>query len=90
MALLKAAKDLFVDGRGATLAELAERACVGRDAARTHLPKLKSRGHMQIIGSRRVDYRNRPVAEYAPVDPDAPVIGEGWVNLGNCLSGWAR
>lgn len=93
-ALIQAARDVVADlglpNRGATLAELAARACVGRDAARMHVPKLKSRGQLQIVGERRVDYRNRPVAEYAPVDVDMPLVEQGWVDLGQCMADWVR
>lgn len=98
-ALIQAAREVVAElgqqdsaggRRGATLAELAARACVGRDAAHTHVPKLKSRGHLQIVGERRVDYRNRPVAEYAPVDVDAPLVEQGWVDLGKCMADWVR
>jgi AcrR family transcriptional regulator len=89
-AIIQAAFDLAMPGRGATLAEITERACVSRQAARDHIPKLKSRGHLQIVGERRVDYRNRPVAEYAPVDPTTPILGHGWVDLGMCMADWVR
>ena len=84
-ALMKAAQELSAQGRGATLAELAERACVGRQVARDMVPKLKSRGCLQIV-----DYRNRPVAEYAPVPEIESRAGHGWVDLGRCVAGWAR
>lgn len=92
-ALLQAAHDLAYSGRGATLAELADKACVGRDAARMHVPKLKSRGHLQIVRERRVDYRNRPVAEYAPpkvISLEDVQAMTGAVVLGNCMQSWAR
>ena len=84
-ALMKAVHELATDDRGATLVEIAERACVGRDAARTHIPKLKSRGHLRIVRERRVAYRNRPVAEYAIAH-----AGQlpGSMVLANCLQSW--
>jgi hypothetical protein len=99
-ALIRAAKDLAHERnreaaaatstrRGATLAELAERACVGQQTARNLVPKLKSRGQLEIVGLRKVDYRNRPVAEYAPPDLDHP-SQHGWANLGHCLKNWTR
>ena len=93
-ALIQAArevvKDLGMPNRGATLAELADRSCVGRDAARRCVDNMRRSGVLQIVGQRRVEYRNRPVAEYVPVDHDAPVIGAGWVDLGQCLADLAR
>lgn len=82
------------DGRkGATLAELATRACVGRKTARDLVPKLKSRGQLLQVGERRVEYRNRPVAEYAPAKvlslEDVQEMA-GPAVLGNCLQNWTR
>ncbi len=103
-ALVKAAEDFVREiqqmpeaertCKGATLAEIAVRACVGQPTARHLVPKLKSRGHLQIVGQRKVDYRNRPVAEYAPV-PRGDLFDEsrgpsGAAVLGNCLQAWAR
>lgn len=90
VALLQAARDLYSGQHGPTLAEMAAHACVGRDAARLHVPKLKARGHLQIVGTRRVDYRNRPVAEYAPAGVTAAVQGAGWVDLGQCMADWVK
>lgn len=90
-ALIQAARDLATSGRGATLAELAHRACVSRDAARDHVPKLKSRGHLQQVGTRRVEYRNRPVAEYGPTPEHSEnTVTQGWVDLNLCMADWVR
>ncbi len=91
-ALIQAARELARDGRGPTLAEMASKACVSREAARHHVPKLKSRGHLQQVAERRVDYRNRPVAEYAPVGSavDSPQPDAAWANLGLCMADWVR
>lgn len=92
-ALIQAVHDLAANGRGATLAEIADRACVGRQAARVHVPKLKSRGHLEIVGERRVTYRNRPVAEYGPAKvlslEDVQAM-TGTAVLSNCMQGWTR
>ena len=99
LALLQAAhairRERAASGQGATLLELVHRSQVGYQVARNLVPKLKDRGQLQIVGKRQVDYRNRPVAEYAP---SAPVVlsvedvqaGAGWVDLGHCLSSWTR
>lgn len=92
-ALLRAAKELSAQGRPATLVELAHHACVSRDAARQMVPKLKSRGHLQQVGERRVEYRNRPVAEYAPAIDSSNNDEEGmtgFVALEHCLQAWTR
>lgn len=93
-ALIKAARDVVADlsmpNRGATLAELADRSCVGRDAARRYVDNMRRSGALQIVGQRRVDYRNRPVAEYVPVDRGMPLVEQGWVDLGQCMADWVR
>jgi hypothetical protein len=106
MALIQAAHDIVREigqpGRGATLAEMCARARIETEKgvmqvsmheARNLVPKIKSSGALDIVGTRRVNYRNRPVAEYAPpscADHDEPLILAGCVVLGNCLATWAR
>jgi DNA-binding transcriptional regulator YhcF (GntR family) len=88
-ALLAAARELLTPDQGPTLQELAERAQVGREAARRTVDNMKRHGHLRVVRTRRVAYRNRPVAEYAP----AQVISEaseGFVDLGAAVAGWAR
>lgn len=90
-ALLSTANRLSAAGRSVTLAELAAGACVGHHAATMTVKNLRRSGHLKIVGLRRVTYRNRPVAEYAPrsVEADSPAAPAG-VDLGRCLSAWAR
>lgn len=52
--------------RGPTLQELAQRACVGGAAALNTVKNLTRSGALVPVHSRRVPYRSRPVAEYAP------------------------
>lgn len=93
-ALMKAARDVVAElgqpNRGATLAELADRSCVGRDAARRYVDNMRRAGALHIVAERRVGYRNRPVAEYVPADPGLLLVEQGWVDLGQCLAGWGR
>lgn len=90
-ALLSTANRLSAAGRAVTLAEMAAGACVGHQAARKSVSNLKRYGHLKIVGLRRVDYRNRPVAEYAPATVEAEgVNAPAGVDLGRCLSAWAR
>ena len=90
-ALLSTANRLSAAGRGVTLAEMAAGACVGQQAARNLVPKLKRRGHLQIVGLRRVSYRNRPVAEYAPVPVAAEAVNDAdLADLGQFMRAWAR
>lgn len=65
MALLDAARRLCINGRRATLRELAAAAQVGRDAARRTVYEMAKAEVLFPAGERRVSYRNRPVVEYA-------------------------
>lgn len=91
-ALISAAQALATPERAPTLRELAAHAQVGMDAAAATVKNLSRSGRMQKVRERRVDYRNRPVAEYAPAAGQVPAhrAGHGWVDLGQCLHGWAR
>lgn len=97
-ALMQAARDVVVDlgqpNRGATLAEMAKLAGsklpLGRDVARRYVDHMRRAGALRIVAERRVDYRNRPVAEYVPVDHGILHVEQGWVDLGHCMAGWVR
>ena len=88
--LLQLACKLSAAGRGVTLAELAA-AGFGRDTVRMVVPNLTRRGQLRITGTRRVSYRNRPVAVYEPVavvaDVDQPDSGPAV--LCRCMATWA-
>lgn len=87
-ALLQAAEALAQPGRGPTLQELAAKACVGLVTARRTVDNMRRAGQLtKLPAGRRVAYRNRPVAEYAPAQPVAQ--GEGFVDLGDVLRVWA-
>jgi hypothetical protein len=73
-ALLHAAGALASPGHGGTLREITALACVGRAVAGYTIPKLAARGHLDVVCERRVDYRSRPVFEYAPADPQLQKI----------------
>lgn len=96
LALLQASHAIRAErastGQGATLLELVHRSQVGYKVARALVPKLSARGQLTKVGERKVPYRNRPVAEYVPTDmveaSTEPVIGAGWVNLGDALQHW--
>lgn len=91
-ALLGAAHSLCTPTRGATLAELAAHAQVGRDHARCMVAALKRHGALQIARTRQVPYRNRPVAEYVPqviaANDALNHAGAGFVDLGQMLQVW--
>lgn len=97
LAILRAAHSIKLErasnGQGATLRELVARSQVGLQVARNLVPKLKARGHLEIVGEQRVAYRNRPVAQYLPTVKESLLVddvqsGAGWVDLGNCLKNW--
>lgn len=68
-ALLTACVELSANsGQGATLRELAQRACVGLESARKTIDNMARAGQLCIAGQRHVAYRNRPVAEYKVKD----------------------
>lgn len=68
VALLGAARELFTPDRAPTLAELREHAKVGADAAAHTVKNMTRHGALRKVRDRRVAYRNKPVAEYAPAD----------------------
>lgn len=90
-ALLQACHDLTTPERAPTVRELAAAAGVSLRAATDTVKNLRRIGLLQIARDRRVDYRNKPVAEYVP--------GTGWVAaqqangsaaLAVALQGWGR
>ena len=83
-ALLQAAHALATAGGGATLRELSAKACVGTEAARRAVDNMKRQGRLHVVRTRRVTYRNRPVAEYAP----APLPSTR-MELGQVFQVWA-
>jgi hypothetical protein len=65
VALLQAVGELATHERGATMREAAARASMGVAAARSTMRNMVRAGTVVIARTRRVPYRNRPVAEYA-------------------------
>jgi hypothetical protein len=65
-ALLQACMLLATPEQGATLREIAARAQVGLAAAEATVKNMRRAGVIRKLRERRVDYRNRPVAEYVP------------------------
>ncbi|MFI8616502.1 hypothetical protein ACIGHN_13455 [Acidovorax sp. NPDC077693] len=51
---------------GPTLREIAHRACVGLDAAQDTMKNMVRAKVVHTVNTRKVPYRNRPVAEYRP------------------------
>jgi hypothetical protein len=90
-ALLGAVQVLATPTQAPTLAELAAHAQVGREHARCMVAALKRHGALQIARTRRVPYRNRPVAEYqlAVAQAANDDEGDGFVDLGRLLNVWS-
>lgn len=63
--LLQAAEELTRPDCSPTLLELAKHAQVGFLAARRTVDNMRRAGVLVVVRSRKVDYRNRPVAEYS-------------------------
>lgn len=76
LAMLRAAAALRIEraqsGQGATLLEIVQRSQVGYAVARSTLRNMVAHGHLHVVGQRRVEYRNRPVLEYAPAVQHKP------------------
>lgn len=89
-ALLGAVQVLATPTQAPTLAEMAAHAQVGREHARRMVDNLKRHGALQIARTRRVPYRNRPVAEYELAAVQAANDeGAGFVDLGRLLNVWS-
>ncbi|UOB06905.1 hypothetical protein [[Acidovorax] ebreus] len=86
LALLRAVGELATPERGATLREVAAHAGVGRQAATYTMGNLRRYGAVVIARTRRVSYRNRPVAEYALPAPGGEAGPPGVHAL---LAAWA-
>lgn len=87
-ALLKATAELATEERGPTLREIAQHAQVGLRAARHTVGHMRRAGALQIARLRKVEYRNRPVAEYSPAAQieDASPHGQPLADL---IRSWA-
>ena len=85
-ALLQACVQLATPGQGVTLREMAHQAQVGLDAAAMTIKHMRRAGQIHIAGERRVDYRNRPVAEYVPTQL---AQGKGCMSPAHVLQVWA-
>ncbi len=87
-ALLGAVRALVTPDKGPTLAELSQQANVSRGAALNTVKNLVRSGELTIPRTRKVLYRNRPVAEYEPAKP--PGANSSIVDLATLLAAWGR
>ena len=85
-ALLNACTQLATPDRGPTLREMAAVACVGLQAARRTVENMSRAGLLHRVRDRKVEYRNRPVAEYVPAAMQGD--GDGFVDLAQVLRVW--
>jgi hypothetical protein len=87
--LLAAVDVLATPERAPTLQELAAQTGVALDAARQTLKNLNRYGRVCIPRTRRVDYRNRPVAEYArPMPAHVAANNESMAGVNVLLQAW--
>lgn len=82
--LLQAVQQLATPERAPILRELAAHAQVGEAVASQTLKNLTRYGRVCIVRTRRVDWRARPVAEYA-----LPVAAGGAVAVNDADGGFA-
>ena len=85
-ALLNACTQLATPDRGPTLLEMAAVACVGMQAARRTVENMSRAGQLHRVRDRKVEYRNRPVAEYVPAAMQGD--DDGFVDLAQVLRVW--
>lgn len=76
--------------RGPTLQELAQHACVGIQAARRTVDNMRRAGKLEPVAQRKVDYRNRPVAEYAPAQALPEDDDQPFFDVASVFTAWAQ
>ncbi len=86
IALLRSACHFSSQGQRPTLLELSRHAQVGIAVATYTVDNMCRAGQLQRVGERRVDYRNRPVAEYAPASQ--PIELRAVNALQSTMSSW--
>ena len=91
--LLKAFDELTRKGGSPTMREIALHCQVGIPSARTTMANLVRGGQVEIESYRRVDYRNKPVAEYRLASVNGPLCCRGSLGsqiLAGVLSTWSK
>ena len=90
-ALLQACESLAARsaaGCGPTLREMAAEARVGLEAARRTVENMTRYGVLVVPRTRRVPYRNRPVAEYVPAAMAAQASAANDAGMAQLLRAW--
>jgi hypothetical protein len=94
LAVLQAAhavkRERAESGKGATLLELAQRACVGYKVARSTVANLKRSGKLEKVGTCQVAGRNRPAYLYAPAATAGILEAQGRPVLDSCMANFGR
>lgn len=94
LAVLQAAhavkRERAESGKGATLRELAKRACVGYKVARVTVANLKRSGKLEQVGTCKVAGRNRPVYLYAPSATVGLLQAQARPALDSCMANFGR
>ncbi len=92
-AILHAAESMATEvagqRRGATVQELAARARVGSGVALVTVKNLTRAGRLDTVYDRKVDYRNRPVKEYAPRRHQVETPPDEVVDMSSVFALWA-
>lgn len=85
MVLLEAVGELMTPDRSPTLAELASHTQVGHRVAMHTIKNMRRHGALRIVRKRRVDYRNKPVAEYGLIQEPT---SDGGGDLQTAMKAW--
>lgn len=86
IALLDACRTMVTAERAPTMREIAYRACVGVERAEATVKNMVRARQLRVVRDRKVEYRNRPVAEYMPADMAG--ADDGFVDLAQVLRAW--
>jgi hypothetical protein len=87
VAIKRACVQLLTAERAGTLQEIARLAQVSVSAARRTLDNMCRSDELAIARHRKVDGRNKPVAEYAPLDTSATSSGP---ELDRVMTHWVQ
>lgn len=82
------ARTLAMEQGGGTWREMAQRACVGFEAARKTVSNMVLAGELVPCGQVRVQHARRPMMRYAP--RRSSWVSSGMGNLDAVLRSWGR
>lgn len=87
VALQAACQKLAQPDQGVTMREMAIAACVGVEAARRTIDKMRRSGQIEVVGQRMVDHCDKPVLQYAPAKR---CPSDGCIGLTQVMGTWQR